>query len=77
MVHIISASDICSAHRHEVPLFNQLYNAVTPELYGLVDAINDAIDFTNRKRTRPVIKFGLDENLDASTFATVLSKTDL
>lgn len=38
------------------------------ELIGLENSINNAIDFSENKTSgRPIIKFGLDENLDAST----------
>lgn len=66
MVRIASVADMCAPYRQQVPIFNQLCNSVTPELHGLIDAIESAIDFSNHIRTRPVIKFGLDEKLDAS-----------
>lgn len=66
MVRIASVADICAPYRQQVRIFDRLCNSVTPELHGLIDAIESAIDFSNQIRTRPVIKFGLDEKLDAS-----------
>lgn len=41
------------------------------ELYHLQSGINSALDFAPKhRRTRPVIKFGLDEELDASKLDT-------
>lgn len=65
MVRIASVSELCAPYRQQVQIFDQLCNAVTPELHGLTDAIQSAIDFSSHIRTRPVIKFGLDERLDA------------
>lgn len=66
MVRIASVSELCAPYRRQVPIFDQLCNSVTPELHGLIDAVESAIDFSSHIRTRPVIKFGLDEKLDAS-----------
>lgn len=68
MYHIINIHEFCSKYENELQLFKEFGESITPELYGLVDAINSAIDFENSKkiRTRPVIKFGLDQELDAS-----------
>lgn len=66
MLRIASVSELCYPHRHLVSIFDEMCNAVAPELHGLIDAIHNAIDFSSHRRTRPVIKFGLDEELDAS-----------
>lgn len=68
MYHIINIHEFCSKFENEVKLFREFGASVTPELYGLVDAINSAIDFENtvKLHTRPVIKYGLDQELDAS-----------
>lgn len=73
MLRIASVSELCSTHRHLVAIFDQMCNAVTPELHGLIDAIHNAIDFSSHRRTRPVIKFGLDEDLDASKPTKILN----
>lgn len=74
MVRIVSISELCTQYSQQVAIFDQLYNAVTPELRGLIDAIESAIDFSNHIRTRPIIKFGLDEKLDASRIDSFYKK---
>lgn len=66
MDRIVKVSETCSPYRQQVPIFDQLCKSVTPELHGLIDAIESALDFSSQMRTRPIIKFGLDEKLDAS-----------
>lgn len=66
MVRIVSVAELCFPHRQQVLIFHKLCSVVTPQLHGLIDAIHSAIDFSSHRRTRPVIKFGLDEKLDAS-----------
>lgn len=68
MLRIASVAELCSPYQHSVPVFNQLCEVITPELHGLIEAIHNALDFSSHIRTRPIIKFGLDEELDASNF---------
>lgn len=72
MDRVARVSELCTPYRHHVAIFNQLCNAITPELLGLTDGIQSAVDFASSRRTRPVIKFGLDESLDASKSKLVL-----
>lgn len=69
MYHMINIHEFCTKYSTKVSIFRELEELVTPELHGLVETINSALDFSNtEKRSRPVIKFGLDCDLDASKF---------
>lgn len=47
----------------------ELHLKITSNLYGLEKSISLALDFTeSNKKKRPVIKFGLDSQLDASKY---------
>ncbi|XP_060528669.1 mutS protein homolog 5-like isoform X2 [Cylas formicarius] len=64
--HTICINEISSPYRGRSPLLAELNDAVTENLMGLRDSIYNALDFrAGSKRDRPVLKFGLDENLDA------------
>lgn len=50
----------------------ELQSTVSPELLGLEHSIENCLDFNaGERRGRPIIRFGLDENLDASKFVLV------
>lgn len=66
--HTIFINDISKGYRSKSELLAELNKAVTNNLLGLEESISNALDFNaGNKKGRPVIKFGLDENLDAST----------
>lgn len=65
--HTIFVNDISKGYRDKSELLLELNGYVTENLLGLQETISNALDFNaGTKRGRPVIKFGLDENLDAS-----------
>ncbi|KAH1009656.1 hypothetical protein HUJ04_001983 [Dendroctonus ponderosae] len=64
--HTIFINDISKGYRGKSELLAELDQAVTNNLLGLEESISNALDFNaGNKKGRPVIKFGLDENLDA------------
>lgn len=51
-------------------------NAITSELIGLGNSIENGLDFdASQKRGRPVIRFGLDEALDESNSILIAIKS--
>ncbi|KAK5650830.1 hypothetical protein RI129_001859 [Pyrocoelia pectoralis] len=66
--------ELCGPHLTSVPLFAALDAAITTKLYEIQASINNGLDFTQSgKRIRPLIKFGLDSDLDKK----VLKKRDI
>ncbi|KAF5275985.1 hypothetical protein FQA39_LY00781 [Lamprigera yunnana] len=64
--NILFLHEHCAAYRASCSLFNSLNEAVSPMLYNLQLSINNALDFTQfDKQNRPVIRFGLDSELDS------------
>ncbi|KAL1490889.1 hypothetical protein ABEB36_011567 [Hypothenemus hampei] len=64
--HTIFINDISSGYRDKSDLLCELSEAITENLLALHDSISRALDFNAAvKKGRPVIKFGLDETLDA------------
>lgn len=61
---ILHINEFCVPYIESSNLLMELSAKITSNLYGLEKSINSAIDF-NVKRKRPVIKFGLDKQLDA------------
>lgn len=52
----------------------ELQNTVSPDLLGLEHSIENGLDFNaGEKRGRPIVRFGLDENLDASKYSKLSS----
>lgn len=49
-----------------IELFQDLSNAVSEELYVLLQTIMQTIDFDNSTNDRIAIKYGIDEELDKS-----------
>lgn len=65
--HTLFLHELCGPYRASSELLQLLDTSITTELYNLQHFINSALDFSSRvKRNRPVIKFGLDGELDAS-----------
>lgn len=65
--HTIVINDISAPYKGFLAILNELSNTVTQDLIGLGNAIENALDFRDRSRnSRPTIRFGLDEELDAS-----------
>ncbi|KAK4882098.1 hypothetical protein RN001_005417 [Aquatica leii] len=61
--------ELCVPHRKTSSLFSSLDSAITPKLYELQYCIYNTLDFTqHNKENRPLIKFGLDAELDAKEF---------
>ncbi|KAF7272026.1 hypothetical protein GWI33_015165 [Rhynchophorus ferrugineus] len=66
IVHIIHINDICKIYRNKSVLLKELNDTITDNLVGLQGSIGNALDFSaGMRRGRPVIKFGLDYDLDA------------
>ncbi|KAJ8986006.1 hypothetical protein NQ317_013890 [Molorchus minor] len=64
--HAIFINDLCGPYREKSVLIKELQNAISPDLLGLEHSIANGLDFNaGQKWGRPVIRFGLDENLDA------------
>ncbi|CAH1118956.1 unnamed protein product [Phaedon cochleariae] len=64
--HTIFISDLCAPYKDQSCLLMDLSKAISQELLGLEQSIENGIDFTvSQKRGRPIIRFGLDEVLDA------------
>lgn len=55
--------------RDQTDILMMLSQSITNDLIGLEQSISSCLDFTeikNKKFGRPEVKYGLDENLDAS-----------
>ncbi|XP_068897033.1 mutS protein homolog 5-like isoform X2 [Tenebrio molitor] len=64
--HTVFIRELSTPYRDACEMLREFYNSITMELIGLENSINNAIDFSENKTSgRPIIKFGLDENLDA------------
>ncbi|XP_066253416.1 mutS protein homolog 5-like [Euwallacea similis] len=64
--HTLFINDISRTYKRKTDLLEELNYAITHEVICLQESINNALDFkAGAKRGRPVIKFGLDERLDA------------
>lgn len=68
--HPIFINDICRSFREKSELLEMLNQKITDHLLMLLESISNALDFNaGSKCTRPVIKFGLDPQLDASEYS--------
>ncbi|XP_018568658.1 mutS protein homolog 5-like isoform X2 [Anoplophora glabripennis] len=64
--HTIFINNLSRPYREKSELLVELHNAVSPDLLGLEQSIENGLDFNaGEKRGRPIVRFGLDENLDA------------
>ncbi|KAL3267858.1 hypothetical protein HHI36_006999 [Cryptolaemus montrouzieri] len=64
--HTIIINELSRPHRHRCVLLSELCDTISSELIGLHQSIQDSFDFSKKlKIGRPVIKFGIDANLDA------------
>ncbi|XP_050310224.1 mutS protein homolog 5-like [Anthonomus grandis grandis] len=64
--HTIFINDISRSYREQSELFQELNCCITENLLRLQESIANALDFNaGSKKGRPVIKFGLDVELDA------------
>lgn len=71
--HIIVINDISTPYQEHSSIIKQIKDSVTDELNNLEESIQNGIDFqASQKLGRPVIRFGLDEQLDASMYFTKL-----
>ncbi|KAJ8952800.1 hypothetical protein NQ318_008117 [Aromia moschata] len=62
----IFINDLCFPYMKKSKILRDLHNAISPHLLGLEHSVDKAIDLNcDRKQGRPVIRFGLDEHLDA------------
>lgn len=67
--HVILINELSSPLRNKSELLTDLNSAITSELIGLHQSIQSALDFSTKiKAGRPIIKFGIDCDLDASKF---------
>lgn len=64
---MIVINDLSTPFKEESSILIELNNAITSELIGLGNSIENGLDFeASKSRGRPIIRFGLDEELDAS-----------
>ncbi|EFA10321.2 mutS protein homolog 5 isoform X2 [Tribolium castaneum] len=64
--HTVFLRELTAPYQDACELLSEFYNSVTMELLGLENSMNNAIDFSDSKNSsRPVIKTGFDESLDA------------
>ncbi|XP_044754707.1 mutS protein homolog 5-like [Coccinella septempunctata] len=64
--HTILINELSGPLRSKCKLLTDLNNAISSELIGLHQSIQSAFDFSTKfKAGRPIIKFGIDADLDA------------
>ncbi|KAJ8918621.1 hypothetical protein NQ315_013127 [Exocentrus adspersus] len=64
--HTIFINDLSSPYRTKSTLLSELGDVISTDLISLEQSIENALDFNaGENRGRPIIRFGLDENLDA------------
>ncbi|XP_018326196.1 mutS protein homolog 5 [Agrilus planipennis] len=63
--HMLCINEQCRRYRQSLPILQELDSFVTTELYNLQETINRTLELSVLdKNQRPLIKFGLDNELD-------------